>query len=105
MKIGELSSATDTPVEAICFFEREGLLPKPKRCLANYRIYTAAHAGRLALVRHCRNLDMALVEVRELLRFKDASSGRTSTGSARRHECKQRDSAQPTASTNQNPAM
>ena len=72
MKIGELSSATDTPVETIRFYEREGLLPQAKRSTANYRIYTAAHAERLAFIRHCRNLDMALAEVRELLRFKDA---------------------------------
>ena len=72
MKIGELASATDTRVETIRFYEREGLLPEPKRSTANYRVYTAAHAERLAFIRNCRNLDMALDEVRELLRFKDA---------------------------------
>lgn len=72
MKIGELASATDTRVETIRFYEREGLLPEPSRSSANYRVYTAAHAERLAFIRNCRNLDMALDEVRELLRFKDA---------------------------------
>ncbi len=72
MKIGELASATDTRVETIRFYEREGLLPEPNRSSANYRVYTAAHAERLAFIRNCRNLDMALDEVRELLRFKDA---------------------------------
>lgn len=72
MKIGELASATDTRVETIRFYEREGLLPAPKRSTANYRVYTSAHAERLAFIRNCRNLDMALGEVRELLRFKDA---------------------------------
>ena len=72
VKIGELASATDTRVETIRFYEREGLLPEPKRSTANYRVYTAAHAERLAFIRNCRNLDMALNEVRELLRFKDA---------------------------------
>lgn len=72
MKIGELASATDTRVETIRFYEREGLLPEPARSAANYRVYAAAHAERLAFIRNCRNLDMALDEVRELLRFKDA---------------------------------
>ncbi len=72
MKIGELASTTETPVETIRFYEREGLLPAPARSAANYRVYTAAHAARLAFIRRCRNLDMALGEVRELLRFKDA---------------------------------
>ena len=72
MKIGELASATDTRVETIRFYEREGLLLEPNRSTANYRVYTAAHVERLAFIRNCRNLDMALDEVRELLRFKDA---------------------------------
>jgi DNA-binding transcriptional MerR regulator len=38
----------------------------------NYRVYTAAHAERLAFIRHCRNLDMALDEIRSLLRLRDA---------------------------------
>lgn len=72
MKIGELAAATATRVETIRFYEREGLLPEPKRSTGNYRVYTAAHSERLAFIRNCRNLDMALDEVRELLRFKDA---------------------------------
>lgn len=72
MKIGELAATTLTPVETIRFYEREGLLPTPTRTAANYRIYTDAHVERLAFIRHCRNLDMALDEVRSLLRFRDA---------------------------------
>jgi Cd(II)/Pb(II)-responsive transcriptional regulator len=72
VKIGELASATDTRVETIRFYEREGLLPHTKRSTANYRVYTSAHVERLAFIRNCRNLDMALDEVRELLRFRDA---------------------------------
>ncbi|MFZ5526166.1 MAG: Cd(II)/Pb(II)-responsive transcriptional regulator [Pseudomonadota bacterium] len=72
MKIGELSLATGTSVEAIRFYEREGLLPAPARSSGNYRIYGEDHVARLAFIRHCRSLDMALDEVRVLLRFKDA---------------------------------
>ncbi|NML16779.1 Cd(II)/Pb(II)-responsive transcriptional regulator [Azohydromonas caseinilytica] len=72
MKISELASATGTPVETIRFYEREGLLPAPERADNNYRVYGAAHAERLAFVRHCRNLDMTLDEIRVLLRYKDA---------------------------------
>ncbi len=72
MKIGELSQASATPVETIRFYERESLLPAPARTEANYRIYTPVHAERLGFIRQCRNLDMALEEVRVLLRFRDA---------------------------------
>lgn len=71
MRIGALAEATGTPVETIRFYEREGLLPAAARADNNYRHYTAAHADRLAFIRHCRNLDMTLDEVRALLRFKD----------------------------------
>ena len=71
MKIGDLSKLTQTSVETIRYYEREGLLPEPSRTDGNYRIYGEAHAERLAFIRHCRGLDMTLDEIRQLLRFKD----------------------------------
>lgn len=74
MKIGDLATQTDTQVETIRFYEREGLLPQPARTASNYRIYDRQHVERLAFIRHCRSLDMALDEIRVLLRLKDAPS-------------------------------
>ncbi len=75
MRIGDLAQATGTPVETIRFYEREGLIPAARRAENNYRVYTAAHVERLAFIRHCRNLDMTLDEVRALLRLRDAPGG------------------------------
>ena len=72
MKIGELAKATQTQAETIRFYEREKLLPEPERTSGNYRIYGEAHAGRLGFIRHCRSLDMALDEIRVLLRFAES---------------------------------
>ena len=72
MKIGELAHRTNTQVETIRFYEREGLLPAPGRSDSNYRIYGDQHTERLSFIRHCRGLDMTLDEIRVLLRFKDA---------------------------------
>ncbi len=74
MKIGELARMTGTPVETIRYYEREGLVPKAARTASNYRIYGKAHAERLSFIRNCRNLDMALSEIRALLQFKEAPS-------------------------------
>src|SRR5204862_366576 len=71
MKIGELSTASATPIETIRFYEREGLLPSPARTQGNFRVYDAPHLERLQFIRYCRGLDMSLDEVRALLRFKD----------------------------------
>lgn len=70
MKIGELARATLTPQETIRFYEREGLLPHAARTEGNYRIYDQQHVQQLTFIRHCRTLDMALDEIRTLLRFK-----------------------------------
>ena len=70
MKIGELARATLTPQETIRFYEREGLLPHAARTEGNYRIYDQQHVQQLTFIRHCRTLDMALDEIRALLRFK-----------------------------------
>lgn len=72
MKIGDLSAQANTPVEMIRFYEREGLLPIAPRTAGNYRIYDIAHVERLAFIRHCRSLDMALDEIRALLTLKEA---------------------------------
>jgi Cd(II)/Pb(II)-responsive transcriptional regulator len=72
MRIGELAQASGTSIETIRFYERENLIPAPGRTEGNYRIYTHAHVERLGFIRQCRSLDMALDEVRVLLRFKDA---------------------------------
>jgi Cd(II)/Pb(II)-responsive transcriptional regulator len=75
MKIGELATQTNTQIETIRYYEREGMLPNPKRSDSNYRIYDDTHAERLSFIRHCRSLDMTLDEIRVLLRFKDAPTG------------------------------
>ena len=72
MRIGDLAESTGTAIETIRFYEREGLIPAARRAENNYRMYTPAHAERLAFIRHCRNLDMTLDEIRTLLRLRDA---------------------------------
>jgi Cd(II)/Pb(II)-responsive transcriptional regulator len=71
LKIGELAVRTGYTVEAIRYYERQGLLPAPARSGGNYRLYRGAHLERLRFIRHCRSLDMALDEIRSLLTFRD----------------------------------
>ncbi|NYT58291.1 Cd(II)/Pb(II)-responsive transcriptional regulator [Alcaligenaceae bacterium] len=72
MKIGELARLTESTVETIRYYEKEGVLPQPVRSAGNYRLYDQEHIERLRFIRHCRTLDMALEEVRTLLQFRDA---------------------------------
>jgi len=69
--IGELASATDTKVETIRYYERIGLLPKPRRTAGNYRSYEPDHLGRLSFIRRARDLGFSIDQVRNLLDLAD----------------------------------
>lgn len=71
IKIGELAKRTESTVETIRYYEKQGLLPEPTRSEGNYRLYGEDHIERLRFVRHCRTLDMSLDEVRTLLQYRD----------------------------------
>lgn len=71
MRIGKLARQTGTSVATIRYYEREQLLPAPRRSAANYRIYDQQHLERLQFIRQCRSLDMTLAEIRALLATRD----------------------------------
>lgn len=72
MQIKALSAATGVDVETIRYYERQGLLPAPARQANGYRDYGPPQLERLSFIRHCRALDMPLVDVRQLLAALDA---------------------------------
>lgn len=71
MRIGDIAAATGVDVETVRFYERKGLLPPPERSPNGYRAYGMPHLERLAFIRHCRSLDIALADVRRLLELVD----------------------------------
>jgi Cd(II)/Pb(II)-responsive transcriptional regulator len=71
LKIGDLARRTQCRAETIRYYEREGLLQPPTRTAGNYRVYGPPHIERLSFIRNCRSLDMALDEIRQLLRVRD----------------------------------
>lgn len=71
MRIGEIAAATGVDIETVRFYERAGLLPSPERSSNGYRAYDTAHLERLAFIRHCRSLDIALADIRRLLELLD----------------------------------
>ncbi len=71
IKIGELARRTECRVVTIRYYEKERLLPKPRRSQGNFRLYGEEHVERLLFIRHCRSLEMTLNEVRALLSYRD----------------------------------
>lgn len=71
LKIGELARAAGCQVVTIRYYEKVGLLPRPERTDANYRLYEEGDVERLHFIRRCRLHGMNLAEIRDLLAFKD----------------------------------
>lgn len=71
LKIGDLARATATKPNTIRFYEEIGLLPAPARTEGNYRAYDISHLRRLAFIRRCRDIGLAIEQVRELLDLAD----------------------------------
>jgi DNA-binding transcriptional MerR regulator len=71
MTIGKLATAAQCKPETIRYYEKIGLLPKPVRSIAGYRLYGACHQRQLSFIRKGRNLGFSLESIREMLSLLD----------------------------------
>lgn len=71
MKIGEVAKQSGMTVEAVRFYERQGLLPRPPRTEAGYRVYAAADLRRLQIIRQAKRLGFSLQEIVRILRLRE----------------------------------
>ena len=67
--IGDLARLSGVSVEAIRYYEREGLLPKPERSPSRYRLYVPADVERVLFIRRGQSIGLTLDDLRELLRL------------------------------------
>jgi DNA-binding transcriptional MerR regulator len=67
IQIGELAKRTALTVDAIRFYERRHLLPKPIRSPGGFRLYSRDEIERLHFIRQMRGLGFSLREIRELI--------------------------------------
>jgi DNA-binding transcriptional MerR regulator len=67
MKIGELARRTGVGIDAVRYYEREGLLPQAPRQASGYRIYVEDDIRRIHFVKRAKSLGFTLTEIRELL--------------------------------------
>jgi len=66
MQIGELARRTALTVDAIRFYEKKRLLPKPARTQGHFRLYTIADIERVGFLRQMHGLGFSLREIRGL---------------------------------------
>jgi MerR family copper efflux transcriptional regulator len=67
LTIGRVAQSVGVAIDTIRFYEREGLLPEPKRRPSGYREYDQGTVARLRFIRRAKDLGFTLEEIRELL--------------------------------------
>ena len=70
MQIGIVAKKIGLSVDAIRFYERNGLLPRPPRTEGGFRRYAENDVETLAFVRRAQGLGFKLSEIRGLLRLR-----------------------------------
>lgn len=71
--IGVLAKSLDINVETIRFYERCGLIDRPQKPVAGYRVYPRETRDRLTFIRRAKTLGFTLSEIEHLLALGDQS--------------------------------
>jgi MerR family copper efflux transcriptional regulator len=67
LTIGVVARRAGVGIDTIRYYEREGLLPEPKRRVSGYRDYEPEMVERLRFIRRAKDLGFTLEGIRELL--------------------------------------
>lgn len=67
MTIGRVADAAGVSIDTLRFYERHGLVAKPRRSFSGYRIYSEEVLDRLAFIQDAKRLGFSLREIKELL--------------------------------------
>jgi len=67
MQIGTVAQQTGLTVDAIRFYEKEGLLRRPPRSEGGFRLFRLEDVEALKFIRKAQELGFSLQEVREIL--------------------------------------
>lgn len=76
LTIGGLAQAAEVGIDTVRFYERAGLLKKPQRTAAGYRVFADSDVARLMFIRRAKALGFSLEEIAELLRLNDGRGRR-----------------------------
>jgi MerR family transcriptional regulator, copper efflux regulator len=71
LTIGALAPRTGSSVPAVRYHEEMGLLPKAQRGPGGHRFYDENDFKRLTFIRRCRDFDLPIEKIRELVSLID----------------------------------
>ncbi len=72
ISIGAAAARTGCAIDTIRFYEKDGVLPAPRRQANGRRVYGPADIARIGFVHRARALGFSLDEVRGLLRLAES---------------------------------
>jgi DNA-binding transcriptional MerR regulator len=71
LKVGQVAAEVGVSVQTLHYYERLGLLPKPNRSAANYRLYSPGAVRRVRFIQKAKTLGLTLEETKQILDLKD----------------------------------
>lgn len=74
MTVGQLAALAAVRTDTIRYYEREGLLPTPRRTEGEHRRYGEADLDRLLFICGAKRLGLRLTEIRELLGVRETGA-------------------------------
>ena len=73
--IGEAARLSGVSIEAIRYYEREGIVSKAGRSRSGRRVYTQADVAELRFIKRCRNLGFSVQDAIALRRLSTEQTG------------------------------
>jgi MerR family mercuric resistance operon transcriptional regulator len=89
LTIGRVAEQAEVSIDTIRFYEQRGLLPKPARTAAGYRLYTLDTIERLNFIRRSKMLGFTLEEIILLLKLQDTGGAKAEVRAVTRSKLKQ----------------
>ena len=83
LQIGQAAQRAGLSLRTVRYYEETGLLEPAKRTDGGFRLYTAAHVDRLALIKRMKPLGFTVQQMRELLDARDILRTADATAAAR----------------------
>lgn len=83
LNIGEVAKRTGITVEAVRFYEKQGLIRAPQRSPGGYRQYTPETVKRVRFIQRAKEVGFTLKDIAELLALRQEPG--TSCGDVKLH--------------------
>lgn len=80
LRIGELAEATGATVQAIRYYERQGLIRPAARKASGYRAFGSDSIEAVRFIRHAQSIGFKLAEIGELLQLRRQVASPASRG-------------------------